>query len=266
MAVIRVAYYIQASHWSEVNPILKKMKELTIAYTDRQKVFLTSEQYEDVGYTPNTTEAMVGFDSKNFEALLKRIRDKALDLVVIQSLDILGKSLKQVGDILELFRIHGVSVLPLEQSNLLVANSRSTQLELGFKRRTKVPYGYKIINGRIIADFDPNTPKNLPLNKRLPGNVVLWIFHHYIKIKSFAGIANKLNRHKVFTPESLFHSYSASGILNTSWSRQQVKNVLSNKFYAGLTYDQRDYVPLVAIDLFEKASDHLKSIPKIRDL
>ncbi|OLS26574.1 MAG: DNA-invertase hin [Candidatus Heimdallarchaeota archaeon LC_3] len=165
------------------------------------------------------------------------------------------------------------------------------------------PYGYFYIQG--IKKYFPYIPDycknyNIPYiettndsEKFYPGLIVPEIFYWYLSFKSYNKVAKKLTDLLIPTPiqiqnalNNYFKEYSNSGnqdpflVINESkkWSRQTVKNILSNPFYAGVRvwnrYQNRlkmvrspekwilihdDHPNLIESNLFRKTYDKMNS-------
>ena len=180
----------------------------------------------------------------NFTKLLKAIKNKEFDLLIVKDLSRLTRNTTTAAKIKSLLIENDIKIITIdygintlnnpESINKFVVmveafenESRSTSNRVKTSRKSKSkeglfigsipPFGYYLDKGKLFVKSD-ESPK-----------IVIRIFDSFIKGESFASIARSLNEDSVLTPSVRANKLN----LSPTWRDTTIRKILTNIHYCG---------------------------------
>lgn len=246
MTRLKVAVYTLGKTAIEIQKDLEHMREKFSLFDPLRHISEYYYDFIDDNNILNTTEL-----NKLFARI---IETKDIEILILPSLDTLGKDFEKINSYLSICKDNNVKILPIAQIDTFLLNSPPI-IE---KKLSSLPYGYiwDEKTKKPIPDKDLKVYRTLPLNKRKTGDIVIWIFREFIKYKNYAVIANILNKQRVKSPGILKAEKFNWDSTPHGWNRQQVKNILMNPFYVGQV-ENHNYEPLISLELWTKVQQKI---------
>ena len=250
---------------------LDAQREACAAYIASQASLgwkLIPDFYDDGGISGGTIERPA------LQRLLKDIRDRHVDVVVVYKIDRLTRSLMDFSRIVEIFDASSVSFVSVTQAfnttssmgrltlNVLlsfaqferevtaerirdkIAASRAKGMWMG----GRIPFGYQVHDRKLIVD-------------PVEASHIRQIFQRYLALGSVRKLADEVNREKIGR---------STGPDFTPWTRGKLYYLLTNQIYVGKVRHHKrhfdgDHEAVIDADQFERVQVRLSQQAPNRD-
>jgi len=225
---VRCALYLRVSTGPQVegNSLTTQRRQL-LRYAEARE-YRVVDIYMDSGLSGKNT------DRPELQRLLADARERRFDIVLVWRVDRISRSLRDLLELVETLREHGVEFSAVDQDfdtsdpaglltfhmlgsfaqferELMVERVKEAHLRRLHSRDWScgpVPYGYRKVDGRLVEE--PRQAK-----------VVRRIFRLYLEIRTFKGVARCLNDDGMVAPRG------------PRWYGNTVKGILTNPVYTG---------------------------------
>jgi site-specific DNA recombinase len=245
---------------------LDAQREACVAYVRSQAHegwVLAHGRHDDGGYSG------ASLDRPALQALLKSVRQRGVDVIVVYKVDRLTRSLADFAKLVELFDAYGVSFISITQSfntttsmgrltlNMLLSFAQFEREVTGERIRDKiaaskkkgmwvggvVPLGYKVVDRKLMID-EEEAP------------IVRLIFELYCALGSMIAVMRELRERRVVTRIRTLSSGKTIG--GIAFTKGPLAYLLKNRMYLGeINHGDKSYpgehAALIDRTLFERA-------------
>jgi site-specific DNA recombinase len=249
---------------------LDAQREACVAYVRSQAHegwVLAHGRHDDGGYSG------ASLDRPALQALLKSVRQRGVDVIVVYKVDRLTRSLADFAKLVELFDAYGVSFISITQSfntttsmgrltlNMLLSFAQFEREVTGERIRDKiaaskkkgmwvggvVPLGYKVVDRKLMID-EEEAP------------IVRLIFELYCALGSMIAVMRELRERRVVTRTRTLSSGRTIG--GIAFTKGPLAYLLKNRMYLGeINHGQTSYPgehpALIDKAVFESAQEIL---------
>lgn len=208
--------------------------------------FIFVEEYVDDGYSGTN------FDRPAFQQMLKDIKDKKINLVIVKDLSRLGRDHVNTGYFMERFfpenRVRFISIMESYDSAKVQASNDSSTFIVACNdyyskqnsNKIREVLHLKKVQGKYIGSVpcygymrDPEDKGHLILNPET-APIVKDIFSWFVSGMSIANIVSLLNEKEIPTPSAYKNiNLSSDDRRLNEWCSTSIKKILTNRMYTG---------------------------------
>lgn len=259
---IRVSTEEQVEHGYSIRAQEEKLK-----YYAKIKDWVIKDSYIDEGISGKSIK-----NRKELERMIKDIKNKKINNVLVYKIDRLTRSTKDLIDLIEFFNEQNCDFNSLcESIDTVSATGRMfikiigifaeferenivERVKMGLER--KVKEGYTIASSNISYGYQKRKGQKVQKKNKKEAEIVNYIYNSYLMGNNFTEIAKDLNQKGIKTKK------------NHNWSYKTIKLVLSNPNYNGKVrygLNSKKYFEVVgkhekiiSDEIFQKVSKKLK--------
>lgn len=205
---------------------------------------------------------------RNLQRLINDANNKKFDIILAKELSRLARNGKQTYEIRDIAEKNGIDIITLDGAidtlsgdigkfglytwlyeneartiSQRIKQALNTKAKRGEYKGSLPPYGYNVVNGKLIVrdDFSPFIVKR--------------IFKEYLNGRGYDAIAKSLYEENIPTPSQLANKSNSTPI----WHGSSVRKILTNQNYTGdLVQSKTETISVTStLRKFNKSSDYI---------